>query len=133
MAALKIEITKHLEDVDTEEESNLVYSCELSHDIDEVQWYLNDTPLLSNNFNEIKKKGKRHTLILKGVTLEDTGTVMFKVRNVTETAQLNVRGKHCYCLYRMKMLKFIKFANHSYCNFIQIEVKIDKDDKGPRG
>ncbi|XP_069770989.1 obscurin-like isoform X13 [Narcine bancroftii] len=91
--AFKIEIIKHLEDVDTEEESNLVYSCELSHDINEVQWYLNDTHLFSNDFNEIKKKGKRHTLILKGVTTEDTGTVMLKVRNVTDTAQLNVREK----------------------------------------
>ncbi|XP_038654386.1 obscurin isoform X3 [Scyliorhinus canicula] len=91
--ALKIEITKHLEDIDTEEDSNLVYSCELSHDVEDVQWFLNDTPLYANNFNEIKKKGKKHTLILKGVTLDDTGTVMLKVRDVTEKAQLNVREK----------------------------------------
>uniref|UniRef100_UPI00398E7BDC obscurin-like isoform X29 n=1 Tax=Pristiophorus japonicus TaxID=55135 RepID=UPI00398E7BDC len=91
--ALKIEIIKHLENVDTEEDSNLVYSCELSHDDEDVQWYLNDTLLCSNNFNEIKKKGTRHTLILKGVTPDDTGTVMLKVREVTETAQLNVREK----------------------------------------
>ncbi|XP_059495977.1 obscurin isoform X15 [Stegostoma tigrinum] len=91
--ALKIEIIKHLEDIDTEEDSNLVYSCELSHDVEEVQWYLNDTPLYSNDFNEIKKKGKRHTLILKGVTPDDTGTVMFKVRDLTDKAQLNVREK----------------------------------------
>ncbi|GCB68619.1 hypothetical protein scyTo_0008255 [Scyliorhinus torazame] len=92
-AALKIEITKHLEDIDTEEDSNLVYSCELSHDVEDVQWFLNDTPLYANNFNEMKKKGKRHTLILKGVTLDDTGMVMLKVRDVTEKAQLNVREK----------------------------------------
>ncbi|XP_048474365.1 obscurin [Rhincodon typus] len=91
--ALKIEIIKHLEDIDTEEDSNLVYSCELSHDVEEVQWYLNDTPLYSNDFNEIKKKGKRHMLILKGVTPDDTGTVMFKVRDLTDKAQLNVREK----------------------------------------
>ncbi|XP_041040413.1 obscurin isoform X3 [Carcharodon carcharias] len=91
--ALKIKIIKHFEDIDTEEDSNLVYSCELSHDVEDVQWYLNDTPLHSNEFNEIKKQGKRHTLILKGVTLDDTGTVMLKVRDVTEKAQLNVREK----------------------------------------
>uniref|UniRef100_A0A4W3HXA5 Obscurin, cytoskeletal calmodulin and titin-interacting RhoGEF b n=1 Tax=Callorhinchus milii TaxID=7868 RepID=A0A4W3HXA5_CALMI len=93
----KIEIVKHLEDVETMEESNLVFSCELSHDDEEVQWYLNDTTLFSNNFNEIQKAGKTHKLILKGVTPDDTGTVKLKVRDVTETQTLD-------CLFREKRI-----------------------------
>lgn len=92
LAARQVEITKHLQDVETEEESCAIFSCELSHDDEEVEWLLNDTVLYTNSSNEIKKIGKCHTLTLKQVTPDDAGTVTVKTEKVSESAQLKVKG-----------------------------------------
>ncbi|KAJ7322096.1 hypothetical protein JRQ81_018383, partial [Phrynocephalus forsythii] len=90
----KVEITKHLQDLEIEEESCAVFSCELAEDCDDVDWFLNDTHLFSNNFNEIKSLGKNHSLTLKHVTPEDAGTVTVKVlKKVSESARLKVKEK----------------------------------------
>uniref|UniRef100_G1KFS2 Obscurin, cytoskeletal calmodulin and titin-interacting RhoGEF n=1 Tax=Anolis carolinensis TaxID=28377 RepID=G1KFS2_ANOCA len=90
----KVEITKHLQDVETEEESCAAFSCELSEDSDDVEWFLNDTHLFPNNFNEIKSLGKVHSLTLKHVMPEDSGMVTIKVnKKVTESARLKVKEK----------------------------------------
>ncbi|KAJ6655088.1 hypothetical protein lerEdw1_005992 [Lerista edwardsae] len=90
----KAEITKHLQDVEVEEESRVVFSCELSEDVEDVEWFLNDTHLFSNNFNEIKKVGKYHSLTLDHVMPEDAGTVTVKVqKKVSESARLKVKEK----------------------------------------
>uniref|UniRef100_A0A8C3F8R5 Obscurin, cytoskeletal calmodulin and titin-interacting RhoGEF n=1 Tax=Chrysemys picta bellii TaxID=8478 RepID=A0A8C3F8R5_CHRPI len=91
--ARQVAITKHLQDVETEEESCAVFSCELSHDDEDVEWLLNDTALYTNSCNEIKKIGKCHTLTLKQVTPDDAGTVTIKTEKVSESAQLKVKEK----------------------------------------
>ncbi|XP_077160177.1 obscurin isoform X7 [Paroedura picta] len=90
----KVEITKHLQDVEIEEESCAVFSCELSEDSEEVEWFLNDTHLYPNNFNEIKSLAKCHSLTLKHVMPEDAGTVTVKVqKRFSESARLKVKEK----------------------------------------
>uniref|UniRef100_A0ABM5GMQ0 Obscurin isoform X5 n=1 Tax=Pogona vitticeps TaxID=103695 RepID=A0ABM5GMQ0_9SAUR len=90
----KVEITKHLQDLEIEEESCAVFSCELAEECDDVDWFLNDTHLFSNNFNEVKSLGKTHSLTLKHVTPEDSGTVTVKVlKKVSESARLKVKEK----------------------------------------
>ncbi|KAL8164796.1 UNVERIFIED_CONTAM: hypothetical protein K2H54_006969, partial [Gekko kuhli] len=88
----KVEITKHLQDVEIEEESCAVFTCELSEDNEEVEWFLSDTHLYPNNFNEIKSVGKCHSLTLKHVMPEDAGTVTVKVqKRFSESARLKVK------------------------------------------
>ncbi|MGH0174100.1 UNVERIFIED_CONTAM: hypothetical protein FKN15_071392 [Acipenser sinensis] len=91
--ARKVKITKHLEAVEVDEESNAVFSCEVSHKDEEVQWFLNNTLLCSNDVNEIKKDGKAHTLSLKRLAAEDSGTVKVKVGEVFEEVPLKVKEK----------------------------------------
>ncbi|XP_039609186.1 obscurin isoform X1 [Polypterus senegalus] len=91
--ARKIEITKHLKDVDVEEEGNAFFSCEVSHEDEDVQWYLNDTLLCVNEVNEIKKDGKFHSITLKRLTVEDAGTVKIKVGEVIESVSLKIKEK----------------------------------------
>ncbi|KAG6929398.1 obscurin, cytoskeletal calmodulin and titin-interacting RhoGEF, partial [Chelydra serpentina] len=91
--ARQVAITKHLQDVETEEESCAVFSCELSHDDEDVEWLLNDTVLYTDSCNEIKKIGKCHTLTLKQVMPDDAGTVTVKMEKVSESAQLKVKEK----------------------------------------
>ncbi|XP_030053285.1 obscurin isoform X2 [Microcaecilia unicolor] len=91
--ARNVQVIKHLEDVETEEESYAVFSCELSHEDEEVEWFLNNTLLYCNNVNDIKKIGKSHTLTLKQVFAEDSGMVTLKTENLTESAHLKVKEK----------------------------------------
>ncbi|XP_058876960.1 obscurin-like [Acipenser ruthenus] len=91
--AHKVEITKHLEAMEVDEESNAVFSCEVSHKDEEVQWFLNNTLLCSSDINEIKKDGKAHTLSLKRLATEDSGTVKVKVGEVFEEVPLKVKEK----------------------------------------
>ncbi|XP_041100614.1 obscurin isoform X15 [Polyodon spathula] len=91
--ARKVEITKHLEAMEVVEESNAVFSCEVSHKDEEVQWFLNNTLLCSSDVNEIKKDGKAHTLSLKRLAAEDSGTVKVKVGEVFEEVPLKVKEK----------------------------------------
>ncbi|XP_062424696.1 obscurin isoform X3 [Rhea pennata] len=91
--ARNVEIIKHLQDVEIEEESSAVFSCELSHDDEDVEWFLNGTLLYTNNFNDIKSVGNCYTLIMKQVKPEDAGTVTMKSDKVSESVCLKVIEK----------------------------------------
>lgn len=91
-AARNVEVTKHLQDVEIEEESSAVFSCELSHDDEDVEWFLNGTLLYTNNYNDIKNVGNCYTLTMKQVKPEDAGTVTMKSDKVSESACLKVIG-----------------------------------------
>lgn len=104
----KVEITKHLQDVEIEEESCAVFTCELSEDNEEVEWFLNDTHLYPNNFNEIKSVGKCHSLTLKHVMPEDAGTVTVKVqKRFSETARLKVKGESSLLRTTKMLFRFV--------------------------
>ncbi|XP_021393666.2 obscurin isoform X15 [Lonchura striata] len=91
--ARNVEVLKHLQDVEVEEDSSAVFSCELSHDDEDVEWFLNGTLLYTNNFNDIKNVGKCYMLTMKQVKPEDAGTVTMKSDKVSETVQLKVIEK----------------------------------------
>ncbi|XP_069047282.1 obscurin isoform X17 [Lepisosteus oculatus] len=91
--ARKVEIIQHLESVEVEEDGSAFFCCEVSHDDEELQWFLNDNPLCSNDVNEIRQIGKRHTLTLKRLAPEDSGTVKVTVREITESTNLTVKEK----------------------------------------
>ncbi|MEE6467486.1 hypothetical protein FKM82_007266 [Ascaphus truei] len=91
--ARDVRVLKPLEDLEIEEECCAVFSCELSHDDEEVEWFLNNTLLYSNNFNDIKKVGGSHTLTLRQVAPEDTGTISVKANKQSLSAELKVKEK----------------------------------------
>lgn len=83
-----------LKDVTSYEGEDAVFECRLSQETtQDTQWFLGDVPLQSNEMNEIKVEGTRHTLILRKVTLEDCGPISFKVGQHTTGAQLTVQGE----------------------------------------
>lgn len=78
--------------MEIEEESSAVFSCELSHDDEDVEWFLNGTLLYTNNFNDIRNVGNCYMLTMKQVKPEDAGTVTMKSDKVSERARLKVIG-----------------------------------------
>uniref|UniRef100_A0A8C6FW78 Obscurin n=1 Tax=Moschus moschiferus TaxID=68415 RepID=A0A8C6FW78_MOSMO len=89
----KVTVTQPLEDVEVPEEGRACFSCELSHEDEEVDWLLNGTPLYNDSFHEISHEGRRHTLVLKRVRQADRGTVSISSPKITASARLAVRGK----------------------------------------
>lgn len=89
----KIQITKHLADLEVDEDGDAVFTCEVNYADEEVQWMLNDKPLFNNEVNSITHVDKTHTLTLKNLAPDDGGKVAFSVRDVKETVILKVKGK----------------------------------------
>ncbi|XP_073720229.1 obscurin isoform X35 [Misgurnus anguillicaudatus] len=89
----KIQITKHLADLEIDEDGDAVFTCEVNYPDEEVQWMLDDRPLFNNDVNSITHVDKTHTLTLKNLAPKDGGKVSISVRDVTETAQLKVKEK----------------------------------------
>lgn len=93
LTAREVTVTQPLQDAETTEEDRACFSCELSHEDEEVEWSLNGTPLYNDSFHEITHEGRRHTLVLKRVRLADAGTVCASSPKVTASARLEVRGE----------------------------------------
>ncbi|KTF73447.1 hypothetical protein cypCar_00026198, partial [Cyprinus carpio] len=89
----KIQITKHLTDVEVDEDGDAVFTCEVNYADEEVQWTLNDKLLFNNEVNAITHVYKTHTLTLKNLAPEDGGKVSFSIRDVKETVCLKVKEK----------------------------------------
>lgn len=116
----KVQITKHLKDVEVDEGGDAVFTCELNHADEDVQWFLNDKPLFNNKINTIQNVYKTHTVTLKNLAPQDGGTITFQVREEKETACLNIKGTlvkyntNCntvqMCFYCVTKLKYLYFA-----------------------
>ncbi|XP_061109724.1 obscurin isoform X43 [Conger conger] len=88
-----VKFTKHLQDLEVEEDSDATLTCEANYADEEVQWLLNGTPLCTNDVNEIRHVGKAHTLTLKNLAPHDGGTITVTVREISESATLKVKEK----------------------------------------
>ncbi|XP_067588587.1 obscurin isoform X30 [Pseudorca crassidens] len=89
----EVTVTQPLQDLEVTEEGCACFSCELSHEDEEVEWSLNGTPLYNDSLHEITHEGRRHTLVLKQVQRADTGTVCACSPKVMASAHLEVKGK----------------------------------------
>ncbi|KAM7143815.1 obscurin-like [Molossus nigricans] len=89
----EVTVTRPLQDVEATEEGRACFSCELSHEDEEVEWSLNGTLLYNDSFHEITHEGHLHTLVLKRVRRADAGTVCASSPKVKAFAHLEVRVK----------------------------------------
>ncbi|KAM6918651.1 obscurin [Xenentodon cancila] len=93
-----IKLTKHLSDMEVVEDSDAVFTCEINYADEEVQWFLNDKVLFTNEVNTITHDGKVHKLTLKNLAPQDGGTITFQVRKVKESVTLKVKEKRAVFL-----------------------------------
>lgn len=93
LAVREVTVTQPLQDLEVTEEGCACFSCELSHEDEEVEWSLNGTPLYNDSLHEITHEGRRHTLVLKQVQRADTGTVCASSPKVMASAHLEVKGE----------------------------------------
>ncbi|XP_030171159.1 obscurin isoform X29 [Lynx canadensis] len=91
--AREVIVMQPMQDAEATEEGRACFSCELSHEDEEVEWSLNGTPLYNDSFHEISHEGCRHTLVLKRVRRADAGLVRACSPKVSVTARLEVKAK----------------------------------------
>nr|XP_024642797.1 obscurin isoform X30 [Macaca nemestrina] len=91
--AREVTVTGPLQDAEAMEEGRASFSCELSHEDEEVEWSLNGMPLYNDSFHEISHRGRCHMLVLKSVRRADAGTVCASSPKVSTSAHLEVRVK----------------------------------------
>lgn len=71
-----------------------IFSCQLSRRAKgRVQWWLDGTRLENSTFSEISVgEDHVHTLTLRNLSPNDSGTVLFKTGALTSSAKLLVKG-----------------------------------------
>lgn len=91
----EVTIVQGLVDMEVQADEDVEFTCKVSQaGATDVQWHLQGLPLQSNEVTEVAVLGDgcTHVLQLKGVTLDDAGTVSFHVGSHSSSAQLTVRG-----------------------------------------
>ncbi|XP_062951332.1 obscurin isoform X22 [Cynocephalus volans] len=132
----EVTVTQPLQDAEATEEDRVCFSCELSHEDEEIEWSLNGTLLYNDSFHEITHEGRRHTLVLKSIRRADAGTVRASSRKVSASARLEVRAKPVVFL---KALDDVSAEEHStlvlQCEVSEPEARVvwrkDGVDLGP--
>lgn len=101
----EIKVTKHLADIEVDEDSDAVFTTEINYADEEAQWHLNDKVLFTNDVNTVTHEGKVHRLTLKNLAPQDGGTITFQVRKVKESVMLKVKGEVCQVLCGLTVKK----------------------------
>lgn len=93
----KVRVIEDLEDTAVQEGSSAKFCCRISPaDYGPVHWFLDKTPLHSNELNEITvEPGGYHVLTLRQLALKDSGTVYFEAGDQRTSAALRVTGGFC--------------------------------------
>ncbi|KAM8728678.1 obscurin isoform 2-T2 [Acanthopagrus schlegelii] len=86
------------------------FSCQLSGRAPgKVQWWLDGNLLENSPFNEIGlSQGHIHTLTLKNLATDDSGTVMFKAGSLTSAAKLLVKDPTVEVVSDMEDLRVVE-------------------------
>lgn len=102
----EVTIVQGLVDREVQADEDVEFTCKVSRaGATDVQWHLQGLPLQSNEVTEVSVLGDgcTHVLQLKGVTLEDAGTVSFHVGSHSSSAQLTVRGIWLWWLWPLSL------------------------------
>lgn len=94
LSGQKILIIEDLEDVDVVEGESAMFKCRISPvEYSNVQWFLDKTPLHTNELNDIQSHpGGYHLLTLKKLSLKDSGVITFEAGDKKTSASLVVKG-----------------------------------------
>ncbi|XP_038047566.1 titin-like, partial [Patiria miniata] len=88
------EITVSMQDVKVSEDQEATFVCELDKDTSDVVWLKNGKKIEEDDTKfEVQRKGRRHSLIVKDIGLEDAANYTCKVGRKESSASLIVEEK----------------------------------------
>ncbi|XP_055359782.1 obscurin isoform X11 [Betta splendens] len=90
----RVRIVRELCDLTVTTGQDAVFEVELSHaDVTHGEWWLGDNLLQKNDLNQMSSRGRVHRLLLKMVTADESGDIVFVVGEEKSVACLLVEDK----------------------------------------
>lgn len=117
---LPAEFILGLTDVSAMENTVAEFVCELSEDLDSVQWFVGDEEVVPGDKYDIISDGPVHKLLIKDVSVLDEGPVTVRVDDATTTASLFVQGEFSWLSYSVDLLIF---ANTGFICLLKVFFK----------
>lgn len=88
-----LQVVRHLDDLDTKENSSVTLSCQFAPSPRVVRWFKGRTALKTSNKYSMKREGKRAELTIHGLTGMDAGQYHCMAGGSQTTAHIKVEGK----------------------------------------
>ena len=88
----QIKLVKGLQPLEVSEKGTVTFSVEVSHEDVEGTWQKDGVRLKPAPNVTMAVQGKKHSLTLSSVTLEDAGLISFKAEGINSSGRLTVTG-----------------------------------------
>ena len=120
-----------MQDVKVTEDQEATFVCELDKDTSDVTWLKNGKKIEEDDTKfEVQRKGRRHSLIVKDIGLDDAAAYTCVVGRKESSASLIVEGNHYWISSKLLdvkpeaafslITKVVKYRNQFYCQLSAI-------------
>ncbi|XP_035994190.1 obscurin isoform X12 [Fundulus heteroclitus] len=123
--ARDIKIVKKLEDVEVVEKESASFSCEISHDDVEYQWFRGNTKIKASENIKMRQEGRTYVLLFKSVTPEDMGEIKFIAEKASSAAKLKVKELPVKFVKKLRdKIAMYKHRAHLECQVSRASAKV---------
>ncbi|XP_054597166.2 obscurin isoform X8 [Nothobranchius furzeri] len=123
--ARDIKIVKKLVDVEVMEKESASFTCEVSHDDVEFQWYKGGNKLKATENIKMRQEGRTYVLLFKCVTPEDSGEIKFTAEKTFSTAKLKVKELPVNFVKKLRdKIAMYKHRAHLECQVSRASAKV---------
>ncbi|XP_015254423.1 PREDICTED: obscurin isoform X3 [Cyprinodon variegatus] len=123
--ARDIKIIKKLEDVEAVEKESASFTCEISHDDVECNWFRGNTKIKANDNIKMRQEGRTYVLLFKSVTPEDMGEIRFSAEKACSTAKLKVKELPVKFVKKLRdKIAMYKHRVHLECQVSRVSAKV---------
>lgn len=108
---------KGLQPLEVSEKGTVTFSVEVSHEDVEGTWQKDGVRLKPAPNVTMGVQGKKHSLTLSSVTLEDAGLISFKAEGIHSSGRLTVIGTACFGIWLSAPVpEYFKSTTSFLCN-----------------
>lgn len=108
---MRLKFVQELQDQKVKERKTARFELELTHDNVPVVWYRNEVKLHVSRTVLMHVEGKKHTLEMRTLSLDDTCQIKAEAKGIYSMAKLTVIGNHTpysFTLINMLGCKLLK-------------------------
>ncbi|XP_014826381.1 PREDICTED: obscurin isoform X19 [Poecilia mexicana] len=123
--ARDIRIVKKLQDVEAVEKESASFTCEISHDDVEYQWFRGNAKIKASENVKMRQEGRTYVLLFKSVTPEDMGEIRFTAEKASSAAKLKVKELPVKFVKKLRdKIAMYKHRAHLECQVSRATAKV---------